>query len=155
MRKFAWIGGHFLGYSFTMRFHAKFGWIGWAQAINAVIWSTEWLFRGRSEPWSSEFVALLTLSVLLLYVTTYRFRYWEFRPEGLREHNFWKTRDVAWDELRHVQGRNAVPSAEYVELYAYRPPPMSESFRLIANPGKRDQFLAALRKFAPQAEYDV
>ena len=144
-----------LGYASAIRFRGKFGALGWMWVCVALAYLSEWVFRGRLESSTAGLAAVVFSLNVLLHISNHLFVWWDIDSAGLREHRFWNTRDVAWDEVRHVQGLNAVPSSNFVEVYVYRPAPMSESFRILANPSDRQGFIAALRRLAPQAEFEV
>jgi hypothetical protein len=82
--------------------------------------------------------------------------YWDVNSNCLRERRLWHTREVAWSEVTHVGAWNPEqPASDTLAIHYARPAPMSDKGDVIANPDDRQQFIAALRRFAPQATFDV
>jgi hypothetical protein len=145
----------FLGYTFShMRFRAKFGALGWCWAGLAgfvlVLWSSG--LRTGGFGGFSVLIVLLAIQRVLLHA----FVYWDVLSDGLRERRLWNTREVAWREVQHVGGwRPSQPSSDSLAIDFARPAPLSDRGSIIANPEDREEFIAALRRFAPQAAFDV
>lgn len=84
------------------------------------------------------------------------FIYWDVDPEGLRERRLLSTRSIPWQEVVHVGSwRPNQPASDYLEIDYARPAPISDRGTVIANPEDRSGFISALRRFAPQANFDV
>jgi hypothetical protein len=83
------------------------------------------------------------------------FIYWEIDSNSLRVHRFWTTKEIAWADITHVGGANGRPSAAFLDVYYARSAPMSDRGHFLANPEDRRGFIEELRKFAPQAEFEV
>jgi hypothetical protein len=84
------------------------------------------------------------------------FIYWDVDDDGLRERRLWKTKEVAWRNVRHVGAWNpSQPASDYLAIDFARPAPTPGRSRIIAHPEDRTAFIAALRRFAPQAVFDV
>lgn len=85
-----------------------------------------------------------------------RFVYWDVESAGLCEHRFWKTKAVPWEEITQVSGffTGKHPSLTITVDYS-RSAPMSDRGHILADPEDRDQFIAALRRYAPNASFDV
>jgi hypothetical protein len=105
-------------------------------------------FSASSQLW------MMVLPLLALEIVLDKsFIYWECNSSGLRERRFWRIKEVPWEEVRQV-GRWR-PKAETVAVIYAHPAPLSSSGCIVANPADRAGFLAALRRFAPQAEFWV
>jgi len=82
--------------------------------------------------------------------------YWDLGSFGLHERRLWNTREVPWQEVTHVGAWNPErPSSDFLAIDYARPAPISDRGSVIANPEDRQQFIDALRRFAPQASFDV
>jgi hypothetical protein len=91
--------------------------------------------------------------VASLFILHHIFIYWELDSDSLKERRFWNKKEVAWKEVTHVG--NSAPTSNFLAVDYARPAPMSDHGQIIANPEDRLQFIAALRRFAPNAEFDV
>jgi len=89
----------------------------------------------------------------LIRVITQIFVYWELDSSSLREHRLWDCREVAWREVARVGLWN--PKSTVLEIQYARDAPLSDRGTVIANPEDREQFLAAIHRFAPQAAFDL
>lgn len=136
-----------------MRFRAKFGAIGWFWVGSACLIATLWLSGRRHS--ESRFLALFFLVMASLQVLNHFFIYWDIDPAGLRERRLWSTREIHWREVTHIGGWPSQPSSDSLQIDFARPAPISERGSVIANPEDRGGFIAALHKFAPEAEFDV
>jgi hypothetical protein len=102
-----------------------------------------------------------SLAVIFVILASQRvfsqvFIYWDLDSDFLRERRLWNKREVAWKEVTHVGSWHPKqPSSDYLAVYYARPEPMSDRGSIIANPEDRAQFVAALRRYAPQAKFDV
>lgn len=84
------------------------------------------------------------------------FIYWEIDNDGLRERRLWHSKQVPWQDVVHVGSWHPnQPSSDYLEIDYARPAPMSDRGSVIANPEDRSGFLAALHRFAPNADFEV
>ena len=79
--------------------------------------------------------------------------YWECAPSGLRERRIWRIKDVQWDQVRQI-GRWK-PKDDTVAVIFARPAPLSTSGCIVADPTDRAGFLAALRQYAPLANFKL
>jgi hypothetical protein len=137
-----------------MLFRARFGALGWCQVSLATFALFLWLsgLHSRSISILAFFLALIALQ----RVFNYAFIYWELDSKSFRERRFWNTKEIQWGEVTHVGSFiPSQPSSDYLEVDFARPALMSESGRIIAHPEDRQQFLASLHRFAPQAHFDV
>jgi len=135
-----------------MRFRARFGALGWCQVSLATFSLFLW-FSGLHSRFVAIYAFCLALNTLQR-VFNHAFIYWELDSTSLRERRFWNTKEIQWGEVTHVGGF-VRPSSDHLEVDFAHPAPMSESGRIIARPEDRQQFLAALHRFAPQAHFEV
>ena len=137
-----------------MRFRAKFGAIGWCWIGSTCLIAILWLTGLRHS--STGILALFFLLMSIQRVVFHIFIYWDMDSGSLRERRLWNTREIPWPEVTHIA--NWIPnqpSSDYLEINFDRSPPMSERGSVIANPEDRGGFIAAVRKFAPMAEFEV
>ena len=91
-----------------------------------------------------------------IIVLTKLFVYWDVNSGCLRERRLWNTKEVAWQEVTHVGAWNPKqPASDTLAIHYARSTPMSDRGDVIAAPEDRQQFIAALRRFAPHATFDV
>jgi hypothetical protein len=139
-----------------MRFRAKFGALGWFWAGLACSWVIAAAFKhSHSEFGIHGVTAALCASPRLLQVLARFFTYWDLDSTGLHERRLWYRKEIAWEEVTHVGGFNGRPSASMLEVDYFRAAPMSDRSRILANPDDRRGFIQELRKFAPQADFNV
>jgi hypothetical protein len=108
------------------------------------------LGRGFYLHWELSFAAFLILSVLLTILSHF-LTYWELDPACLRERKLWKTKEIAWKDVTRI-GRFGF-SSDIVKISYGRVPEVCEY--ILANPCDRDRFIAALRRFVPEANFEV
>jgi hypothetical protein len=145
----------FLGYAVFMRFRAKFGALGWifvSLACASIFILIVGVGHKSAQHRYLAVVYMLLASQMVLY---HFFTYWEMDSSSLRVHYFWTTKEIAWAEVTYVGGANGRPSSAFLDVYYARSAPMSERGHLLANPNDRRAFIEELRKFAPQAEFEV
>ena len=80
--------------------------------------------------------------------------YWDFESDGLRERRLWRTKTIPWAEVTYV-GPWESASSKWVAIEYERKAPLSDRGRVIVTPARRKAFIAALRQFAPQAEFEI
>jgi len=102
-----------------------------------------------------DFGAAVWICCALLRVLSQFFYYWELDADCLCVRYFWYKKEVAWEEVTHVGGLNQQPSSGLLEVDYARPAPMSDRGHILASPEDRDRFIRTLRKFAPQATFEV
>jgi len=139
-----------------MRFHCKFGWVGWLMLALAGMNLIESLFTlhrfGRLE--TADLISITCLGLCaLLAILSKIFVYWDLDATGLHANRFWVHKDVAWPEVALISQYSNNPDCFAIH-YSWSPP-MSNQGKIWANPADRAGFLAALRRFAPQAEFWV
>ena len=137
-----------------MRFRAKFGALGWCYVGLACFFAFLWISGDRHVGFVSLVLgfSLLTLQRVLNHI----FVYWDIDSIRLFERRLWNTREIPWCEITNIASWTPdQPSSDFLEVSFARPAPMSDRGSVIANPEDREAFIAALHKFAPQAEFDV
>jgi len=144
-------------YSLAMRFRQRFGWQGWVLVSVAILYSCMWSTRGNSS--TGNFLGILAASFILqalLRVLNHVFYYWDVNADGLRQRNFWSEKTIPWEEVSWVGSAiPKQPSSVFLRVDYARPAPMSERGYIRANPEDREQFIRAVRRFAPQATFEV
>jgi hypothetical protein len=138
-----------------MRFRAKFvpeSWIWFAICgINLAI-ALGRILSPRHHDLGLFSLNLLTAALALLTFYGYKAASWELDADGLRQRKLWMNTKVRWQDVTRVE---SVWSAPFYDLkIEYRRHGLGPKIgHILANPTDRDQFLDALRRFAPQAEY--
>jgi hypothetical protein len=137
-----------------VRFRAKFGLLGWCWVGLASFVVVLWISGLRSRALGGLAIGCVLLASERVLVQ--RFIYWDVDDDGLRERRLWKKKEVAWRNVRHVGAWNPKqPASDYLAIDFTRSAPAPGRSRIIANPEDRAAFIAALRRFAPQAAFDV
>jgi hypothetical protein len=121
-------------------------WVGTALLI-AVLW-LDGLRTG-----AISFLVVYFPLMAFLQVVFHFLVYWELDAGHLRERRLWNTKEVAWKEVTRV-GLWA-QNSKYLVVNHDRLAPMSDRGSIVANPEDRERFVRALRRFAPQAEFEV
>jgi hypothetical protein len=137
-----------------MRFRTKFGTAAYAHDSLALIAAAAW-FGGLHSWWLGAIAVGLNVGALsgLFY---HAFVWWDVDATCVRARYFLSIREVACKEVTHVGGWNAKdPSSRYVAIGYCRPAPLPDFGQIVAHPGDREQFIATLRRCAPQAAFDV
>ena len=88
---------------------------------------------------------------------SYFFGYWELDSISFRARSpwTWSLKEVPWEEVTHVRSLPSGPYSGGFLVEHTRPAPMLDSGHILANPRDREQFIAALRRYAPQATFEV
>jgi hypothetical protein len=146
-----------------MRFRKRFGLLGWVNVFGACFYAFDW-FVGRSSSTSAIILALRGFAIAafscaaLLMILDSRSVYWELDSNGLHQCRFGSAKEltVAWDEVIVV--RDVIPGLRLdgtVAVY-YKFPGSKLGFkRIVVLPERRNELIAALRRFAPQATFTV
>lgn len=139
-----------------MRFRAKFGLLGWVYVAFASF-VIVLILSPRQHHGDQRFFAVLpTLVLAVLRILSQIFIYWEINSDGLRVRRFWDEKTIPWQEVTRVGAWNPKhASSDVLAIDYFRSAPMSDQGSVIANPEDRQQFLANLRRYAPQAVFDV
>jgi hypothetical protein len=144
-------------YAFRMRFRAKFGIDAWTQVGLAILMAFPLVFGRNSGFGKTEaFLAvLISLPAVFMFLSRY-FIYWELAPTCIREREFWNEKEVTWNKVTHVDKYLPGLTTDHA-LAVWYVNPASRSGRsyIVANPEDRKDFIAALRRFAPLAIFDV
>jgi hypothetical protein len=109
-----------------------------------------WFFHWHmSWPIGEKLAGTAMILVALQVALSRYFIYWEIDSAGLRERRYWIVKEVAWVEVTHVGSfpRNS-PTSDTLEVDYIRG-------RIVAKPEDRREFISALRRFAPQANFEV
>jgi hypothetical protein len=133
-----------------MRFREKFGLAGWIWVALACFMSDSALVLRHTELTSTCFVILITLFQALKC----RFLYWDLEPDRIRRQFFWSTEEIPWNKVTHVGNLAPLPWSSAVVVTYRRSAPLPGCGQILANPSDRQQFLAALHRFAPQATFE-
>lgn len=138
-----------------MRFRQQFG-------LSGYIWLTILCFysfvlfsqSGKSHlPFP---VAEIWIFFAALQVASKLFTYWDVESDGLHERRLWNTREVPWDEITRVEPYNPNhPASPSMAIEYARTGPLSDRGQILANPADWDEFLRAMRRFAPHADFEL
>jgi hypothetical protein len=93
---------------------------------------------------------LCGLSLVLLFFSQYA-TFWELDAGGIRQHRLWVNRRISWQDVTRVV--SSWSSTYDLKIEYKRHGRRPKVGRILASPRARDQFLDALRHFAPQAEF--
>jgi hypothetical protein len=139
-----------------MRFRTKFGLLEWVWvAVACMIVLILLLDSGHKSPYRGLIAAYWVLWAFVQAVSRF-FVYWVLDSSGLRERRFWNTREIPWNEVTRVGSLNPKqPASGLLEVDFARPAPMSDRGHILAHPQDREHFIRALRRFAPQADFEV
>jgi len=143
-----------------MKFRAKFQAVGLLWFPLPCLYGIFWLsWRHSNFPHSSLYgltAILWTVTALLWFFRT-NFIYWELDSSSLRA--FWlgkQRNEIAWLNVTRVGLENYQhPSSCCLVIDCIHPGPMIERKTILVDPRDREEFLATLRGFAPQATFDV
>ena len=142
-----------------MRFRAKFQTIGLIGFPLPCLYALFWL-RERHSYFPHPFLyglctIFLTIAALYWFFST-NFMYWELDKSCIRHRWFWKKKEIALQNVTRVGYMNYKrPSSCGLEIDYILPGPMIERRNMLVDPLDREQFITALRQFAPQAIFDV
>jgi len=147
---------HEKDYSLGMRFRSKFGLLGWAYLALGCSFTYLWLAgRGSGAGLYGFSAACWVVAGASLVLNSY-FVYWELDSVSIRERRFWKKKEVPWGEVTRVGcSHPKAPQSGYLEVDYVRPAPKSGRGHIRANPVNRREFLAELRRLAPNANFDL
>jgi hypothetical protein len=147
-----------------MRFRQKFPTVRILSAVMWIVASSAWLSKPHAIAGirgAYSIVGFLWLVLLIIYLTSYFFTWWDITDDGLAERRLWNTRLIPWIEVRHiglwrpVNKALAKPRANTLEIEYTRPGPMSDHGSIFLPPRERQSFLLALRTHAPQAAIEL
>ncbi len=140
-----------------MRFRAKFGLMGWFWTMMACFYAYILLFRWRPTMFGVAVISIFLIA--LLQIASRLSVHWYLDEVSLRVQSFGTRKEVVWAEVTHVGGQaSLIPgetSSACLRVDYARPAPMSEKGYILATPDDRPQFIAALRRFAPHATFEV
>ena len=139
-----------------MRFRSKFGLLGFCFIVLAFVYAYFWHWGRSSTSGLYGVTAALWAMAGSSLALNSRFVYWELDSACIREHWFWKKREVPWEEVTRVCcSHPKAPKSGYLEVDYVRPAPTSSRGQIRANPTNRQEFLAELRRLATNADFDV
>jgi hypothetical protein len=140
-----------------MRFRTKFGAQGVFLVSLAILYAYFVFFGHLRSPHSFwGFTAAVWVYWALLRVFSQIFCYWELDTDCLRQRNFLGVKEIPWQEVTRVGSFPPKhPASSMLQVDYSRPAPMSDRGYVLANPEDREQFIRTLRRFAPQATFDV
>ena len=122
--------------------------------FTSVLWSSAHGSSSNLLAW----IAFVYAVPALLQLAGHFLVYWETDDRGLLERRFWKTTQIPWKEVTRVSPWYGRPASETLVVDFTRTPevtPYTGRDRLIATPGDRESFIREVRRFAPQAVFDV
>ncbi len=142
-----------------MRFRTKFA---WPQIASNFLWVVLCILNTRihAEPsglHSANVVAAWFFGLLLLWsIAAALFTYWDVSDMAIVERRLWNTKSVPWAEINRIAPWPAGkrPNPKMLEVDYTRAGPLSDRGSMIVEPRERADFIAALRKYAPQADFD-
>jgi hypothetical protein len=131
-----------------MRFRAKIGPEIWVLIAMLCFFTVLWVIKPASDffRYSILFSGLFALQQILKRI----FTYWEVDSDCFRERRFLKVREIPWHTVTRV-GR--FQFAGYLSIFFVNQD--ENSGFITVNPADREQLLAALRQYAPQAKFDA
>lgn len=142
--------------SSQMRFRSKFGLLSWTYVSLALFGIVLRFGPGHRSGHPQTFVLVVYIMCAAIYVIPQLLVYWDLSPEFLHERRLWSERNIAWEEVTRVSAWGQDPlSSSTLAIDYYRPAPMSDRGTIVANPIDRQQFLAEIRRHAPQATIEV
>jgi hypothetical protein len=142
-----------------MRFQRKFGILGWFWVIVVClpVFLLPYVFAYTRHIHTYAVIMLILWAILgLLNILSLRFVYWELDSSSFRIHRLWHVKEIDWDNVTQIG--NFHPnyiSSNYLEIHYIRSAPRSNLGSITANPADRASFLAAMRRLAHQAKFDV
>jgi hypothetical protein len=95
--------------------------------------------------------AALFLLALFAASEARRFYYWEMSPQCLLIRKLWKRRQIPWDEVTRVGWRGNMSGTFSIGIGHQ----IEDYDRLYIEPSDQAGFIAALRKFAPHANFEL
>ncbi|MGA9673003.1 MAG: hypothetical protein WBQ94_27635 [Terracidiphilus sp.] len=153
-------------YSHGMRFREKSGPLGWVYVLLMCLYGCDFICSifWHQPSTSSIILAFRGLAaagwagVVLRLFLNRRYGYWDLDSDGLHKRRLESKKDVTiqWDKVIAV--RNLFPSMIWDETLSvyYESPASKLGFsHITAVPENRNDLIAALRKFAPQAKFNV
>jgi len=135
-----------------MRFRARFGAVDYFWIAGLCLYIVlPFVMPNRG----LHFAQILSIAVASFQILTKTLTWWDLDSDGLKERRLWYTREIPWREVLRVGGLNSRPASRILAIDYARPAPMSDRGQILASPGDRAQFLAALHRFVPTADFEV
>ena len=143
-------------YALPMKFRTKFGALGWFSVSLACLYGYTVLLTGKSRLDPGNLCRCLVSPGPRFGSSPTSSHTGKRTLPVCAATRFFATRHIAWDDIKHVGGFNGrEASAAMWTVDDSREAPMSDRGQIMANPADRLEFIAALRKFAPQADFEV
>jgi hypothetical protein len=139
-----------------MRFRAKFGildcaWLALGSFV-VLLYATGPHHATRT---LRAYVVVWT-AIIAVHLLLRAFIFWDVAADGLHVRRLWSSRTIPWNQIISVEPWPDVRSVRgSIAIDFSSPAPLSTSGRVVAHPGRLDEFLAALRRYAPQASISV
>jgi len=141
-----------------MRFRTKTPWPKWFLwvlvchgVLNIVLGLHSLSFRRFDSGLGYVLSGALTLSVAVMGYFIPILVYSEMDAACLRLHKFWKRKEIAWPQVTSA-GRFGFGTDDVIVRFGHR---IEDYGYILTQPADRDEFLAAIRLFAPQAEVEM
>jgi hypothetical protein len=142
-----------------MKFRAGFGSVGYSIVFAGLWVLISFVRSNHSIDLLAWFAGGLFILAALIGALRFQFIYWELSPECLQEHRFGRVREVSWNEVTRVASipPSKPSSKSFVVEFCHNREvtPYTGRDHIMANPGDRDGFVTELRRFAPQADFEV
>jgi hypothetical protein len=145
------------GYAAGMRFRKSFGLLGWIWVWIACNEVFSWLTGLHPRP--LHIASFILTALLVAYQALGRyFIYWDLNSSGIHEWYFGRKKELipAWGKVLVV--RNFLPGMRWdgtVSIYFDNPASKTGFSYFVTTPHQRKDFIAALRRFAPQAKFRI
>ena len=134
-----------------MRFRANTSLFPWLLVASACVYTFE-VLRSRSfYPFWRVNIGLILVLSIFLFVLSHALNYWQLDKGGLLERKFWKTKEIAWEDVTRV-GRLGF-SDKFVKISYGRTP--EDCSYILADPSNLNGFINALCQFVPQVKFDI
>jgi hypothetical protein len=136
-----------------MRFRAKFVPETWLLLLLCGIYAALGLDRilAHRDHWHLGVINLIMAVLAVLAVCSQRTVLWEMDTEGLRHRRLWIYTQIGWQDVTRVESLWSSTFDLKIEYNRHGFGP--KVGRILTNPADRDAFVAALHRFAPQAEF--
>ena len=130
---------------------------GWSSLGFACVYAALWLIDRRPGRMVAVVAVVFLISALLQAISR-RWFYWDIDSTGLHQRHLWSKKEigVAWDKVIIV--RNFIPGLRWdgtVSVYYERPMSRNGFSYIVATPERRKEFIATIRRFAPQAKFEI
>jgi hypothetical protein len=135
-----------------MKFRREFGIAGWCW-VSLACFELILCFTSR-HPGSTWGLACGWTLMAILSALKHVFIYWELDNGCLRQHKFWKVTEIPLQRVTRVDCYTFGFASSSVKV-TYSSASSAERDFILASPAVRGEFVDALRRFAPQAAFDL